>query len=142
MSNHSLVLCAVELTTEPWPEYVLYYRSGHILPACLHLVVSFSICGQCIAIVFSCLLPSCSCFPHVYPNSVSDLQSTADPGEPHLVTCTYFAAQVPMEARRCWLRGQQCPLPSGSDTCREYLLITKHISWSNSQIHKLPSFLH
>lgn len=141
MSDHSLVLCALGVTTEPWPDSVLYYRSCHILPACHHLVVSFSICGLCIAMVCSCLLPSCGCFPPIYPNKISGLQSTADPGKPHLVTCTSFAAQVPMEARRCLLGGQQCPLPSGSDTCREYLFITKHISWSNrnSQASPLPA---
>lgn len=115
------------VTAESCPGSALHCRPGRILPACHCLGLSFLICGLCIAVGCSC------CFPCLCPKSVSGFETTAVPGDPQMVTHTSSVAQVLMVQAR---------LPPGSDTCRGYLFIMKHMPWSNSQIHKLPPFLH
>lgn len=88
------LLCCWPLNTEPWPGSVLHCRSGQILPACHHLGLFFFKYDLCIATVYTCLSPTCCCFPHLCPMLISDLQSTADPGV-KLVTCTSSVIQAP-----------------------------------------------
>lgn len=98
--------CCWPVTAEPCPGSALRCWPGCILPACLCLGLSFPICGLCIAVVRSCHSPSHCCFPCLCPKSVSGFQTTAVPGDPQMVTQTFFVTQVPVEARGCWLRGQ------------------------------------